>query len=65
MVKNSLWVTNQKAGKWSCDQSGKLSNRTSTSAGEVGTPVAVVVMNLMETEVNLTTQLWVYKLICC
>ena len=35
-----------KAGKWSCDQSGKLSNRTSTSAGEVGTPVAVVVMKL-------------------
>ena len=47
MDKNSLWVTNQKAGKWSCDQKGKLSNRTSTSAGEVGTSGVVVVMNLM------------------
>ena len=47
MDKNSLWVTNQKAGKWSRDQKGKLSNRTSTSAGEVGTSGVVVVMNLM------------------
>ena len=45
--KNSLWVTNQKAEKWSCDQKGKLSNRTSTSAGEVGISGVVVVMNLM------------------
>ena len=47
MDKNSLRVANQKAGRWSCDQRGKFSNRTPTSAGEVGTSVAVVVMNLM------------------
>ena len=47
MDKNRLRVTNQKAGKWSCDQKGKFSNRTPTSAREVGTSVAVVVMNLM------------------
>ena len=44
---NSLRITNQKAGKWSCDQKGKISNRTPTSAGEVGYSVAVVDMNLM------------------
>ena len=37
MDKNRLRVTNLKTGKWSCDQKGKLSNRTATSAGEVGT----------------------------
>ena len=37
--------TQSKAGKWSCDQNGKLSNRTSPSAGEVGTPAAVVVID--------------------
>ena len=47
MDKNKLRVTNQKAGKWSCDQKGKLSNRDTTSVGEVGTSVVVVVMNLM------------------
>ena len=47
MDKNSLRVTNQKTEKWSCDQKGKLSNRTTTSAGELGTSVVVVVMNLM------------------
>ena len=47
MDKNSLRVTNQKTGKWSCDQNSKLSNRTTTSAGEVGTSEVVVVMNLM------------------
>ena len=47
MDKNSLKVTNQKAEKWSYDQKCKLSNRTSTSAGEVGTSVVVVVVNLM------------------
>ena len=44
---NSLKVTNQKAGKWSCEQKGKISNRTPISAGEVGYSVAVVDMNLM------------------
>ena len=47
MDKNSLKITNQKAGSWSCDQKGKLSNRTPTSAGEVGYSVGVVDMNLM------------------
>ena len=47
MDKHRLGVTNQKVERWSCDQKGKLSNRTSTSAGEVGTSAVVVVMNLM------------------
>ena len=46
MDMNSLRVTNQKAGKWSCDQKGKISNRT-TSAGEVAYSVSVVDKNLM------------------
>ena len=46
----------------SCDQKGKLSNSTSTSAREVGTSSVVVDMNLMWTEVlHLTTHLWVYE----
>ena len=53
MDNNSLRVTNQKNGKWSCDQKGKLSNRTTTSVGEVGT-----------SGVHLTSQLWVYKVVC-
>ena len=44
---NSLRITSQKAEKRSCDQKGKISNRTPTSAGEVGYSVAVVDMNLM------------------
>ena len=47
MDMNSLRVTNQKVGTWSYDQKGKISNRTPTSAGEVGYSVAVVDMNLM------------------
>ena len=47
MDMNSLRVTNQKTGKWSCDQKGKISNRTPTSVGEVGYSEAVVDMNLM------------------
>ena len=47
MDKYRLGVVNQKAERWSCDQKGKLSNRTSTSAGEVGESAVVIVMNLM------------------
>ena len=33
MDMNSLRVTNQETGKWSCDQQGKISNRTPTRRG--------------------------------